>query len=296
MHPHRHARPGPGSQSDLPIDPGGLAPGIALRHLPHAHQRVRPAPQHQLLQAPDSRPVLLPRRLEDPLPQPPYLLFMGAPVNGVPVQHVLRSVHRHRRPTCPSVPAVTICSPSMAHLPTSARFRTRAPGPVSGRLSAASGGGAGHAAALSRRLSAAGIRFLGILSCRGLPPPYDRPTALQPAARTPTGFPCSTRASRLGWAPSIPRGQRCSRDRREVRGRRQPLHNGQPLSPRYHHPPRGVRINGTSSRVHWHSPVQPSPRLWHQGGTGALRLSPEARHPYGQGPQAHVRAETGLEH
>src|SRR5713101_5299086 len=51
----------------------GFAPSIALRHLPHADQRVRPAPQHQLLQVPDLGPVLLLRRLEDPLPQPPYL-------------------------------------------------------------------------------------------------------------------------------------------------------------------------------------------------------------------------------
>src|SRR6266498_2242107 len=65
-----------------PSNPGGLAPGIALRHLPHADQRVRPAPQHQLLQVPDLRPVLPLRRLEDPLPQPPYFLLAGLPVNG----------------------------------------------------------------------------------------------------------------------------------------------------------------------------------------------------------------------
>src|SRR5947207_8473461 len=149
----------------------GPAPRVALRHLPHADQRVRPAPQHQLLQVPDLRPVLLPRRLEDPLPQPPYVLLMGTPVNGVPLQHVLRSVHRHRRLTCPSVPAVTSCFASKAHLPTSARFRARAPGPVSGQLYETAGEGAGHAVPLSCCLSAAGIRFLGILSRPGIPPP-----------------------------------------------------------------------------------------------------------------------------
>jgi hypothetical protein len=118
-----------------------------------------------------SRVEVLPRHLEDPLPQPPCVLLMGTPVNGVPLRHVLRSVHRHRRLTCPLVPAVTICSSSPAHLPTSARFRARAPGPVSGQLYKAPGGGAGHAALLSRCLSAAGIRFLGILSRPGIPPP-----------------------------------------------------------------------------------------------------------------------------
>ena len=106
VHPHSHARPGLGSQGDLPVDPGSPAPRVALRHLPHADQRVRPGPQHQLLQVPGLGPVLLPRRFEDPLPQPPYVLLMGTPVNSVPVQHALRSVHRHRRLTCPSVPAV----------------------------------------------------------------------------------------------------------------------------------------------------------------------------------------------
>ena len=77
----------------------------------------------------------------------------------------------------------------------------------------------------------------------GFRPSYDRPTAPRSAARTPTGFPCSAHV-RHSWdrAPSIPRGRRCSCDRREARGRRLPLHNGQPLSPRYHHPPRGARI------------------------------------------------------
>jgi hypothetical protein len=61
----------------------------------------------------------------------------------------------------------------------SARFRVRAPGPVSDRLSTAAGEGADQIAAVSRLLSAVGIRFLDILFppgssallTVGLPPP-----------------------------------------------------------------------------------------------------------------------------
>jgi hypothetical protein len=63
------------------------------------------------------------------------------------------------------------CLASKAHLPTSARFRAWAPGPVSGRLYETAGGVTGQAVPISRRLSAAGVRFLGILSRPGIQPP-----------------------------------------------------------------------------------------------------------------------------
>src|SRR6266571_9394979 len=53
---------------------------------------------------------------------------------------------------------------------TSAPFRVQAPGPVSGQLYAAIGEGPDTRATLSCRLSATGIRFLGILSRPGLVP------------------------------------------------------------------------------------------------------------------------------
>ena len=102
VHAHRHLHPAGGSQRDLPVHPGGHAASIALGHLAHADQRVRPGPLHHLLQRPELGPVLLLRRLEDPSPQPPYMAFVGAPVDGVPVGGlVLGSVHvpgdrRHR--------------------------------------------------------------------------------------------------------------------------------------------------------------------------------------------------------
>src|SRR5262249_27695760 len=182
----------------LSVDPGGLAPGVQRRHLPHAAQRVGATAQHQLLQVPDLRPVTLPRRLEDPLPQPPYVLLTGTPVNGIPVQHALRSVHRHRRLTCPSVPAVTSRLASTAHLPTSARFRARARARASARYTPQPVEAPASSTALSRCLSAAGIRFLGILSRPGIPPLLRSAYRARPAARTRTWFPCSARV-RPGW-------------------------------------------------------------------------------------------------
>ncbi len=136
VHSHRQLRPRLGGQRDLPVDARGLAASIALRHLPHAHQRVRPAPQHQLLQVPDLGPVPFPHRLEDPAPQPPYLLLMPPPVDGIPPisgqrrDKALRSV-RHRRPTCPFGSGTLRCfafNGSPAHVSTLSRPGWRAPG------------------------------------------------------------------------------------------------------------------------------------------------------------------------
>ena len=75
---------------------------------------------------------------DDSLPQPPYVSLDPPPVNLVPVEgRVLGSVHHDAqswRPTCPSVPGLRSSSSPQAHLTASARFRARAPGPVSGRL------------------------------------------------------------------------------------------------------------------------------------------------------------------
>ena len=76
---------------------------------------------------------------------------------------------------------------------TSARFRARAPGPVSGRLYGTASGGAGHPVPLSRCLSAAGIRFSVI---RFPPRSWASLTVGLPSiTRTPTGLPRSTRTS-----------------------------------------------------------------------------------------------------
>jgi hypothetical protein len=139
-----------------------------------------------------SGPVTFARRLKDPLPQPPYDRLLGPPIDAVPIEALaLRSVHcrQHRRvrdgetvsghrvqlalrfPACSSWLQGLTCL-------TSAPFRGRAPGPVSGQLYATIGEGAD-----TRRcafLSPFGHRhsLLGA-SCpaRGFRPPYGRPTA-----------------------------------------------------------------------------------------------------------------------
>jgi hypothetical protein len=65
---HRELHPGRGGQRDLPVNPRSPAASVALRDLPHTDQRVRPAPQHHLLQGPELGQVLLLRRLEDSAP------------------------------------------------------------------------------------------------------------------------------------------------------------------------------------------------------------------------------------
>ena len=122
VHLHRHLRPSLAGQRDQPVNSRGPAALVALRHLPNADQRVRPASQCELLQVPDLGQVPVPNRLEDPAPQPPYPLLAASPVHpfpGVTVEHrarVLGSVHRSvqlipqlqhprprslQRPTCP---------------------------------------------------------------------------------------------------------------------------------------------------------------------------------------------------
>src|SRR6266545_8382768 len=81
-----------------------------------------------------------------------------------------RSCNPSSRLTCPSVPAILAASLQQLTCLTSARFHARAPGPVSGQLCSTPGGRTGTLALVSCCLSAAGIRFLGILSRPGLVP------------------------------------------------------------------------------------------------------------------------------
>jgi hypothetical protein len=132
--------------------------------------------------------------------------------------------------TCPSVPAVDATRLQRLTCHTSARFRVRAPGP--------------YPTSYARRSAEVPIRCPGFLSpfgqpalaswasCsrHGLGSPYGRLTGSPqrlPDLDGVSTFPM--RETRPGWAPSVPRGQRCSRDRQEVPGRRLPFFHGRAL-------------------------------------------------------------------
>lgn len=89
----------------------------------------------------------------------------------------------------------------------------------------------------------AGIRFLGILF-----PPGAR-LSLRSAHRTAASTASDLdgvstfhmHETRPGWAPPVPRDQRCSRDRQEIPGRRLPFFHGQALYLGSHPIARGSR-------------------------------------------------------
>ena len=112
------------------------------------------------------------------------------------------------------------CGDIMTGSPASPSGRRRS-SPRSGRLAAAAGLSL-SANSESRRLSATGIRFLGILS-----PPRDSapltiglPDRLGPDPDEVSTF--HAHETRPGWVPPIPRGQLCSHDRLSLPGRRLP--------------------------------------------------------------------------
>jgi hypothetical protein len=119
---------------------------------------------------------------------------------------------------------------------------------------------------VSRCLSAAGIRFSVIrfppgswaLLTVGLPD-------LSPDPDGVTTF--RTHELRSGWAPSVPRGQRCSPRTGPLPARRLPHRNGQSLSPPYV-PSTRLRLTRHQPRVHTCSPVRSSPACGRPDGTG----------------------------
>jgi hypothetical protein len=83
-----------GGHDNAAVHARGQTSSVELRNAPNRQQRVRPRPEHQLLQVPDPWQVPHLRGREDPLPQAPYILLAGTPRHSVPVEDlVLRSVH-----------------------------------------------------------------------------------------------------------------------------------------------------------------------------------------------------------
>lgn len=267
MHPHRHFRADLARQSNLPFEPGGSTPCITLSHLSHTHQRVRRGTQHQLLQGPDSRPVLGPCRLENPAPQPYYVLFMSAPIDNVPVHiDVRRSVHHggvQLVPLARKAVGLSAFQGSPAHVSALSGPAMR---PVSGRFPTIPA----RAAVIgrkSRRLSAVGIRFLGIL----FPPRDSAPLTIGlpgPKVRTPTGIPRSThtRLDRVG-RPLYPGSSGVHTTDGNARSRHAASSSG---LTQVFDPSSWARHNEASPRIHSRSPVRTSPRpVIPPDGTGA---------------------------
>ena len=145
----------------------------------------------------------------------------------------------------------------------------------------------------SRCLSAAGIRFLGILfPPAGFRPPHGRPTRqrLDPGGVSTL----RTSESRPDWVPSLPRGPAVlTRPVRSLRPPLAPSSRGQALSPRhaFHLPELSItRRHQGFTRVH---PPGLPPRLLTLDGTGPLGLAPRASHPGRQACTAHARAGDG---
>ena len=286
VHLHRHLRAGLRGQRDLTVDPGRLTPGVALGHLPHAEQRVRPGRQHHLLQRPGRGPVLLPRRLEDPLPQPRYVLLVGTPVDGVPVEDVLRSVHHDGVQLAPRFAKPTGFEVQRLTCPRQHPYG-------SGRLAGIRPVPRDTALGVDGRLVASPVAFrlpasASWASCPagGLRPSHDRPTGPL-TARTPTGFPrfAHTRCGR-GGRPLYPEASGVlTTDSACVRSPLAASSSGQALSPGNLPVVSGLCDDEASTGVHLRSPVRPSPCLVAPpDGTGALGLLLRASHPQQAGP------------
>ena len=206
--------------------------GALLRRAPlrtvHATRR-----RTRLKQAARALRVLLPRRLEDPPPQPPDVALMDPPVDGVPIRHVLRSVHRHGVQLALRLGRLDQHQRSKAHLPTSAPFRTQPPGLVSGQLSRAVDGGVDHVAtgflpSFDHRHSLVGHPA----PAAEFRSPHGRPTR-QPAPGPDGISTFRTSESRPDWVPSLPRGPAVlTRPVRSLRPPLAPTSRGQALSPR----------------------------------------------------------------
>ena len=299
VHPHRHLRPFLRRQGNLAVDPGRPAPSVALGDLPHADQRVRPGPQHHLLQRPDRGPVLLPRRLEDPPPQPGYVAPRGSasrwrpsrarpPVRSPSLVSNLPLGSPGSRPRC-----------SKAHLPTSAPFRARPIRPASGRFPAADRlEERRHHGRESRCLSAAGIRFLGILSRRGLPPlSRSAYQARGPGPRRGFHVPRTRDTTGVG-APYTPRPAVFTRPAESppVAACRLYQRPG-PITRVFVPSFRALRLRGIiRGSLAFARPVFPSPGCSPGRNGGPWASSPSFAPPAGRTRRAHVEAGTDLEH
>jgi hypothetical protein len=239
LHPVSQPHLGLRGEHHLAVHARRQATGVALRHPPHAQERVRARTKHQLLQTTDPSEVPRLRHREDPLPQTavrrpqPDTSRSGTSRRSRPLVRSPRL--SSRRPTCPRVPrGFGHLSSSQAHLTASARFRVQAPSPVSDQLSETTTWRKRPYVPVSRRLSATGVRFSVIryppgnwaLLTVGLPntpkgAPGPRRGYHVPHARTATGVD----------APLYPEDGSAPPGPRDVLSQRLPLHGDQSFDP-----------------------------------------------------------------
>ena len=152
------------------------------------------------------------------------------------------------------------------------------------------------AALVSCCLSAAGLRFLGILSRPGLPP-LLRSAYRAAGDADPSGvFMFRTRETRPGRAPSVPGDGGARTATCASRGRRLPPYSGRSLSPRYHDPIPGCFLTRHQQGFTGIRPSRPFPSPVTPGRNEGPWAFPRASHPAGQDPAAHARAGTSLRH
>ena len=273
VQPDRQLRPVRGGQRDLARrSPPSCGQRCARVDPPHADQRVRPAPQHQLLQVADPfrSPVL--RRREDPLPQPPYVVLDRRQSIGVPVQGSSsgpfttgRRRHRERLPVIVSnLPFGSGASTIVVKGSPGPRQRPFGPGHQA-RYPASYPGRPAEEPATSSRFPAAfrPPAFASWASCSrpGLGLPHGRLTGRQHWRPDPDGVSTfHTRETRPGWVPPLPRDGGALPAGRTSRPA--PAASQRPVpAPRHCIPSTGARRNETSTGVHSRSPVRSSPHL-----------------------------------
>jgi hypothetical protein len=144
---------------------------------------------------------------------------------------------------------------------------------------------------VSRRLSATGICFLGVLFPPGTsaplsvgPPP---PPGWQPGGADPDGVPTLHMREIAGRVGCLlyPGGGGVPATVVPSPGRRLPRHSGQPLFTPVPRPDPGCVRNEASNEGSSRHPSGPSPCLWPPVGTGALGRSPDASHPTAARPR-----------
>ena len=177
----------------------------------------------------------------------------------------------------------------------SARFRARAPGPVSGQLCrAARPENRARTARVSCCLSAAGVALLG----HPVPPGDCAPLTIglpRHKQRGPdAGCPCSARVRHSrGGRPLYPGDGGASRATRASRDRRLPPCNGWSLSPRYDSPSRDVLLTRHQQGFTGVRPSRPFPSPVTPGRNGSPRAFTPGFTPGWAGPSRACRGGDG---